>query len=154
MVTNFMGNSRLCCFARFDSRVFFTFFKSNKWYQIAQSVLFDFSMVQCWIGIGMHSLDYELLIGEVQSQYNLFKFWYYFYGADLVQSHSKQVMTPETVEEELDKAMLEYLQNQIVIDDEKQEVRAVQSFQVLTFTVKFSNILFLFLFKILSVQVM
>ena len=102
----------------------------------------------------MHSLDYELLIGEVQSQYNLFKFWYYFYGADLVQSHSKQVMTPETVEEELDKAMLEYLQNQIVIDDEKQEVRAVQSFQVLTFTVKFSNILFLFLFKILSVQVM
>ena len=63
-------------------------------------------------------------------------------------------MTPETVEEELDKAMLEYLQNQIVIDDEKQEVRAVQSFQVLTFTVKFSNILFLFLFKILSVQVM
>ena len=67
MVTNFMGNSRLCCFARFDSRVFFTFFKSNKWYQIAQSVLFDFSMVSCWIGIGMHSLDYELLIGEVQS---------------------------------------------------------------------------------------
>ena len=64
------------------------------------------------------------------------------------------MMTPETVEEELDKAMLEYLQNQIVIDDEKQEVRAVQSFQVLTFTVKFSNILFLFLFKILSVQVM
>ena len=63
-------------------------------------------------------------------------------------------MTPETVEEELDKAMLEYLQNQIVIDDEKQEVRAVQSFQVLTLTVKFSNILFLFLFKILSVQVM
>ena len=63
-------------------------------------------------------------------------------------------MTPETVEEELDKAMLEYLQNQVVIDDEKQEVRAVQSFQVLTFTVKFSNILFLFLFKILSVQVM
>ena len=63
-------------------------------------------------------------------------------------------MTPETVEEELDKAMLEYLQNQIVIDDEKQEVRAVQSFQVLTFTVKFSNILFLFLFKILIVQVM
>ena len=63
-------------------------------------------------------------------------------------------MTPETVEEELDKAMLEYLQNQIVIDDEKQEVRAVQSFQVLTFTVKFSNISFLFLFKILSVQIM
>ena len=40
-------------------------------------------------------------------------------------------MTPETVEEELDKAMLEYLQNQIVIDDEKQEVRAVESFQIL-----------------------
>ena len=62
-------------------------------------------------------------------------------------------MTPETVEEELDKTMLEYLQNQIVIDDEKQEVRAVQSFQSLTLTVTFIINSLLVLFNLLTTNV-